>query len=95
MNLSGIWSCPDQLTYYITQVGNDIFLHGQNQDSQNVGFGTFNPSNSTLSVKWADLPNSDGFGNRGTLTSYVHNANEIVVQSGDADFGIGTFSRIG
>jgi hypothetical protein len=94
MNLSGIWSCPDQLTYYITQVGKDVFLHGRDRESQNVGFGTFNPSNNTLTVKWADLPNSNGFGNRGAFTSSVASSSEIVLESGDESFGIGTFSRI-
>lgn len=96
-DLTGTWSCQDGLTYYFTQVGNTLFIAGNNNSVggfKNVGFGIINSNTQSVILQWADTPNSNGFGNNGILYMDASVNNQLTKKAGDARYGIGDFTRI-
>jgi hypothetical protein len=71
-DLTGTWRGDDGGTYYIRQIGNDIFWFGeltpQNPGWANVAYGTI--SGNIINLKWADVPKSGARGS-GTLSLSV------------------------
>lgn len=95
-DLTGTWSCQDGLTYYFTQVGNTLFIAGNNDSaggSKNVGFGLINTDTQAVILQWADTPNSNGFGNKGVLYMDASVAGKLTRTAGDSRFGIGNFTK--
>lgn len=96
-NLTGKWSCPDGLTYNMTQIGNQLFIAGNNDresELKNVGYGTINQETATIVLTWADTPNSEGFGHHGVLYMTAVSENELKRDAGNPKFGIGNFTRM-
>lgn len=57
-DLTGIWKCDDNATYYIQQVNDKIFWLGETQPEKpqfcNVAFGVI--SENEVHLQWADTP---------------------------------------
>lgn len=87
LNLTGTWKADDGGTYYIRNVGNDVWWLGisGNDDGRtfsNVLKGYINQNNKTITAAWADIPRGTN-GYYGTLTlsidsdTMLHKVNEI------------------
>lgn len=77
-DLNGVWRSNDGGTYYVRQIGNDVYWLGMSGDNgrtwTNVFHGTRNGN--TLSGAWADVPKGR-VGGGGTLTLAIHGGNGV------------------
>jgi|GEM_PF-1129088 hypothetical protein len=93
-DLTGTWTCQgDGLTYYLTQIGNDLYFTGVGKSTTNVGFGIINPNEASIVAHWADTPNSNGMGNHGVLFLDASQDDKIVKKAGSQNYGIGNFVK--
>lgn len=77
-DLNGVWRSNDGGTYYVRQIGSDVYWLGMSGDDgrtwTNVFRGTRNGN--ILSGTWADVPKGRVAGG-GTLTITIHGANGV------------------
>ncbi len=95
-DLSGNWSCQDGLTYSFTQVGNQLFIAGNNNSvggDKNVGFGSIDVETQSVILTWADTFNSQGYGHKGVLFMDASEPNKLVKKAGSEAYGIGNFTK--
>ncbi|MFB3764284.1 MAG: hypothetical protein ACE14P_03440 [Methanotrichaceae archaeon] len=72
LDLTGVYTTKPSGTYYITQVGNNVYWYGeeksQNPSWSNIAYGTI--KGNTLTLNWADVPKGSTHSS-GTLTLSV------------------------
>jgi len=56
-DLSGTWMSDNQGTYYLRQIGNEIFWYGEGQTFSSIFIGT--RSGETISGSWFDVPKGE------------------------------------
>jgi hypothetical protein len=61
INLTGIWKANDEGTYYIRNIGNDVWWLGisSNDDGKtfsNILKGQIHTNNKTITADWSDIP---------------------------------------
>lgn len=105
-NLTGVWKGNDGGTYYIRNIGNDIWWLGissadDGKTFSNVLKGHINRDNKTINADWVDIPRGNN-GFYGTLTlsidsnAMLHKVNESSYSiSGKSSccFGASTWKR--
>ena len=87
INLTGIWKANDGGTYYIRNIGNDVWWLGisSNDDGKtfsNVLKGQIHTNNKTITADWSDIPRgTNGYYGNLTLSidsnTMLHKVNEI------------------
>lgn len=57
-DLNGVWSANDQGTYYVRQIGNDVWWVGMSRDNGNTWTNVFKGvrNGNTVTGQWADVP---------------------------------------
>ena len=106
INLTGIWKANDGGTYYIRNIGNDVWWLGvsNNDDGKtfsNVLKGQIHVNNKTITADWSDIPRgTNGYYGKLTLSidsdTMLHKVNEISHnKSGNHSccFGASTWQR--
>ncbi|AIJ07265.1 MULTISPECIES: hypothetical protein [Edwardsiella] len=94
-NLTGKWLCHgDGMTYQITQDGNAVFVSGSGNGCHNVGFGVIDPQDQSVVLNWADLPDSKGFGAKGTCYIDASHPGTLKKKEGSAKYAIGNFEKV-
>jgi hypothetical protein len=94
-SLTGTWNCSgDGMTYYLTQIGNVLYLMGSGNGCYNAGTGVIHPDDATIILQWADTPNSRGYGNNGICFLNASQNNVITKTAGSPNFGIGNFTKV-
>ena len=73
-DLTGKWYCDDGGTYYIRQVGNELFWYGEGLDWTNVAHGKV--SGNYIILSWADVPKA-AFMNEGILILRIISSNKL------------------
>jgi hypothetical protein len=99
VNLTGKWKADDRGTYYIRQIGNEVWWEGRSEERgkewSNVFHGEIKGKH--IIGKWADVPRGEARGS-GTLHLELHFRDGKVVEirktkeDGDG-FGGGTWTR--
>ena len=86
-DLSGAWRTNRGATFYITQIGNEVWWFGEqaptNPHWSNVGCGT--TQSDTMSVRWVEVPLATGVGDKSTGTLLLREVSPnrlVVLQSG-------------
>jgi hypothetical protein len=86
-NLTGVWHTTGGVTFYVRQVGNQVWWFGEqaavNPRWTNVATGTLNGD--TLTVQWVDVP-MGGTRNQGSLGLRVVASNHMVVSQNPDNF---------
>ncbi len=63
-DLTGVWKCNDGGSYYVRQVGSEVFWYGEKSATSpqwsNVAYGRY--ANGKISVRWADVPKGAAMG---------------------------------
>ncbi len=93
-NLTGVWHTVDGATFYVRQVGNEIWWFGQqapiNPRWTNVANGSV--QGEIITVRWADVPAGSTSGS-GTLVLRAVSSNRLVVMQNPNNFVAGDWSR--
>jgi hypothetical protein len=93
-DFSGVWSCDDGGTYYIHQIGNNIWWFGENDPSSpgfaNVAKGAINGGK--ISLTWADVPKGTT-NNNGILVLSVISEDELQKIQFTGGFGGSKWTR--
>uniref|UniRef100_UPI0040566AFF hypothetical protein n=1 Tax=Candidatus Electronema sp. TaxID=2698783 RepID=UPI0040566AFF len=88
--LTGKWKCNDGGTYYVRQVGSEVFWYGEKAATSpqwsNVAYGRF--ANGKLSVRWADVPKGTATGH-GTLVLNVDRTEKSMQYASGTGSGFG------
>jgi hypothetical protein len=99
VNLTGKWKADDRGTYYIRQIGNEVWWEGRSEERgkewSNVFHGEIKGKH--IIGKWADVPRGEARGS-GTLHLEMHFRDGNVVELRKAKevgdgFGGGTWTR--
>ncbi len=93
-DLTGVWRCNDNGTYYVRQLGNNVWWYGESSDGQwsNIFHGALDGN--WLEGFWLDVPKGRDQ-DHGALRLQVDSLNEFhrVDKSGD-DFGGSRWRRV-
>jgi hypothetical protein len=93
-DLTGVWSCNDGGSYYVRQLGDDVWWYGEaSPDSpgwSNVANGRLHGS--MLRLKWADVPKGGAMGS-GTLHLEVLDDGRMVAVKKIGGFGGSEWTR--
>lgn len=93
-DLTGIWQCDDGGTYYVRQLGNNVWWYGESSNGQwsNIFHGALDGER--LEGLWLDVPKGRDL-SHGALRLQVDSLNEFhrVDKSGD-DFGGSRWRRV-
>ncbi|MEH2365090.1 hypothetical protein [Nostoc sp.] len=88
INLTGKWQADDGGTYYIRQIGNQVWWYGEysptNPAFSNVFNGTIN--NNQISGNWADVPKGSALSS-GSIQLRIVSYNRIEAVSKTGGFG--------
>ncbi|MEH2337517.1 hypothetical protein [Nostoc sp.] len=88
INITGKWQANDGGTYYIRQIGNQVWWYGEysptNPAFSNVFNGTIN--NNQINGNWADVPKGSTLSN-GSLQLKIDSYNRIEAVSQTGGFG--------
>ena len=94
-DLTGRWTCNDGGTYYLRQLGNEVFWYGEyspiNPGWSNVARGKI--LNSTLFLEWADVPKGSNMGTGLLMLKIVSNNRLERVDLSGGGFGGSIWSR--
>jgi hypothetical protein len=88
---TGHWNCSDGGTYYIHQVGYEVWWYGQsagangNKGFANVMHGRIDPATNLIIGQWADVP-SGSSSNSGEITLQIVDAKKIRIVSKSGGF---------
>jgi hypothetical protein len=92
--IQGIWKANDGGTYYLRQIGNQVWWYGESSPTNpgwsNVFVGTV--QGNQISGSWADVPKGRILGS-GVMTLRVISGNSIRKISGGENFGGSLWSR--
>ncbi len=87
-NLTGTWHGNDGGTYYISQLGNEIWWYGENSPTgtswSNVAYG--NIFGNSIRLKWSDVPKG-GTANSGILLLEILSPSRMVAREKTGGFG--------
>jgi hypothetical protein len=86
-DLTGVWKTSGGVTFYVRQLGNEIWWFGQRTPTNplwtNVARGTLDGN--LVHVKWVDVP-MGGTRNQGTLTLRIVDSNHLKVHENPDNF---------
>ena len=92
--LTGTWHGNDGGTYYIRQIGSEIFWYGENDDVNphfsNVAHGKAHAG--TIILSWADVPKGETVAS-GTLVLQIVNNNRLQAVRKTGPFGGSLWTR--
>ena len=94
LNLSGVWKCNDNGTYYIRQIGDSIVWYGEQNKSvpefSNIAFGKI--EDNKIILQWYDVPKGtiQGFGK---ITLEINSINKLSRYSATGEFGGSEWER--
>lgn len=95
IDLTGTWQGDDGGSYYIRQIGEQVWWYGEEQSINpgwsNVASGELNGNN--LELKWVDVPKGRASG-QGTLSLIVENSGNRLTAQQNIGFGASTWNRI-
>lgn len=93
-DLTGTWYCDDGGTYYIRQMGNEIWWYGENDPNSprwsNVMHGTI--SGNTIYGNWLDVPKGSDL-NSGNINLNIESNNRLSVIQKTGGFGGSVWTR--
>jgi hypothetical protein len=82
-DLTGVWTCDDDGTYYIRQIGNTVVWAGLHNSGfhkgiefTNVFWGTLSPDEQSVIGEWADVPRGGSEGS-GIIRFTIQNADVL------------------
>jgi len=89
----GYWNCDDGGTYFIRQVGNEVWWYGQSSDSGKSWSNVFNGqiSGNLISGKWSDIPHGAA-ANSGEITIQIINSRSLKIVTKTGVFGGNTWT---
>lgn len=93
-NLTGVWGCNDGGTYYIRQVGNEVWWYGQSSNNGSTWANVFNGQirGSQIVGRWADVPKGR-IVNAGTMTLEILDNNQLRSVHKTGGFGGSVWTR--
>jgi hypothetical protein len=93
-NLSGAWSCNDGGTYYIRQVGDQVWWYGQSADSGATWTNVFNGRirGGQIVGRWADVPKGRMM-NAGSMTLEIAGNRQLRAVHKTGGFGGSVWTR--
>lgn len=95
-DLSGIFSCNDGGTYFVRQVGSEVYWFGKASGASpgfsNVLHGVFGP-NQSVNGSWADVPEG-ATRSFGVLDLSIQNNDNFTATSNTGGFGGTVWTRI-
>lgn len=93
-NLTGKWTGNDGGTYYVRQIGEEVWWFGENSPTtpgfSNVAYGHL--SGNLLILRWADVPKGQAM-NAGILELVVQSNSNIVASQETGGFGGTAWTR--
>jgi hypothetical protein len=93
-DLTGVWSCNDGGSYYVRQLGDEVWWYGEaSPDSPgwtNVANGKLHGN--MLRLRWADVPKG-GIMNNGTLILEILGGGRMVAVKKTGGFGGSEWTR--
>ena len=96
VNLTGRWSANDGGTYYLRQLGNELWWYGQSGDGgqtwSNVYQGTIRGEQ--ISGRWADVPHGR-VQSSGVMDLVINNPNQLTATTRTGGFGGSVWTRQG
>jgi hypothetical protein len=95
-DLTGVWSCSDGGTYYIRQVGNEVWWYGRSGDQGATWTNVFHGAiqQNRIAGKWADVPQGVIRG-AGTMDLQIVSLYRLTSGSVTGGFGGKTWTRGG
>lgn len=78
-DLNGVWRSDDQGTYYVRQIGNDVWWVGMSSDNGNTWTNVFKgvKNGNTVTGQWSDVPKGN-IQSGGSLNLNVQGTNRSV-----------------
>ncbi len=94
VDLTGVWNDDYGGTYYIRQLGNEVWWYGEERNENpgwsNVAHGYL--EGDVLVLDWCDVPKGEWYG-KGTLKIKVESSDGLVRLEQTGNFGSSTWSR--
>jgi hypothetical protein len=96
LDLTGRWSCDDGGTYYLHQVGNDVWWLGESKDNGATWTNVFQGqiAGTQVNGKWADVPQGKIMGS-GIMVLRIVDANHLTAINKTGGFGGSNWTRQG
>lgn len=94
INLTGRWQCDDGGTYYLRQIGNQLWWYGEYSATNSVWSNVFNGTilNDQISGSWADVPKGSILAN-GNMQIRIVSRNKLEVTVKTGGFGGSVWTR--
>jgi hypothetical protein len=90
-DVTGVWSASDGGTYYIRQIGPDVWWFGDGGTGfSNVAYGHF--EGNRIRLQWADVPRG-GTRSQGELVLIMENPGRLVARRATGGFGGRVWTR--
>ena len=90
-DLTGVWSASDGGTYYIRQIGPNVWWFGDGGTGfSNVAYGHF--EGNRIRLQWADVPRG-GTRSQGELVLIMENPGRLVARRATGGFGGRVWTR--
>ena len=96
LDLTGRWSCDDGGTYYLHQVGNDVWWLGESKDNGATWTNVFQGqiAGNQVNGKWADVPQGKIMGS-GLMVLRIVDDNHLTEINKTGGFGGSNWTRQG
>jgi hypothetical protein len=93
-DLTGAWSCNDGGTYYLRQLGSELWWYGEQSPSNpawsNIAYGSV--AGNRIELKWTDVPKGHIM-NNGMLQLEMTPDGKIVARNKTGGFGGSVWTR--
>ncbi|HAA03162.1 MAG TPA: hypothetical protein DCE18_07305 [Syntrophobacteraceae bacterium] len=95
LDLTGIWTCNDGGTYYLRQIGQQLYWYGEQNAAAPSWANVFVASvqNDEVSGKWHDIPKGEVLGSGTLLLNIRNNGNTLTARHENGGFGGSSWNR--